>query len=594
MSNNKVVSYTPLDFDTLMTQFESFIKTNPEFANYDFKGGGLKAISRLLAYNSTMQAFQNQQMFNELHLSTAENRSSAAELTSMISYVPGSKTGSTITVNVVVTPANPDTAKSQIILNKEVVFTGNKDGVSYTFSPTQEYTAVFDTTSEKYTFNDVELKQGVWTTDVFEVQGSSIESYEITNSDIDISTLAVTVQASSTDNQREVYTRFFTAHQLGVTEQIFYLQLNRQGYYELYFGDDQISKKLPDGSIVIAQYTTTSGELGDGISVLTPGGSIGGYSDITIGLVDDKSRGGSEYESLESIKRYAPQKNASVGNAVNYSDYEVILKENFADVDDVKVWGGEDNNPKKYGYVIISVKPKSDETLTTSQKTSMIEFLSTYNVGSIDPIMVDPEYFYINVTSTVQFDYKSSSLNVNTLTSKIVDFAREYSSNVLEKFGSRIIKSRMLRLVDNVDTNIIGNHTQLQYEKRIIPSINTIGSYNISFNHEIDESGVYIEGYTLFHNVIGVPEFYMKDDGNGALISYRKDPDGTVNVLTSSAGTVDYDSGTINITNFNPTELGDEGMVIMADNKYTDSDVIPQRGEILKINDINIDVTLGA
>ncbi len=590
--SDKIMSHTPLDFDTLSDRFKEFLQTDPLFAGYDFEGGGMAAIMRILSYNSSLQAFQDHQVFNELHLPTCENQFTAGEITSLISYTPGSKNAARITANIIVKPSDGAIIESNIILSKEYTFQGEGEDASYTFSPIHNYTAEYDESTKQYMFEDVVLRQGIWTLDTFDVEGSAGVSYQIDNKDIDTSTLEVKVQESRTNTLQTNYEKYISAHQLGTVSAIFYIQNNRNGYYEMYFGDDQISKAVDDGNVVICEYMVTKGELGNNISIIQPSGQIGGYNDVSIGLIDAKSTGGTDRETLESIKRYAPKKAGSLGRAVGSSDYESIVKEVFPEADDVISWGGEDHTPKKYGYTIVAIKPKSSETLSDLQKVYIVDLLKKYNVGSIDPIIVDPEYFYINIDSTVKFDYASSKITSSVLKAKIKQWLSDYSTNTLEKFEVELIKSNLSTDIDKIDSNIVGNLTQITYEKRFDPSIDSVHNYTIYFHHDIKAGGVYINGYEFFYTESAKPTFHMKDDGSGVLISYKTDANGATTILSENAGTVDYTTGTINMINFNPHTVVDSsrGVYIKSQSGSDDFDVAASKGEILKFNDIEIDV----
>ena len=116
--------------------------------------------------------------------------------------------------------------------------------------------------------------------------------------------------------------------------------------------------------------------------------SLNGNTDETVTLVT-KATGGAARETKEAIKFNAPLGLVSQNRAVTPDDYKTIIKNEFADVEAVSVWGGEDNLIPDYGKVYISIKPLSAEVLTAEQKATIItNILKPKNVVSITPVLL--------------------------------------------------------------------------------------------------------------------------------------------------------------------------------------------------------------
>ena len=98
-----------------------------------------------------------------------------------------------------------------------------------------------------------------------------------------------------------VYTLNEDITQVTGTSNVYFLQEVDNGQYEVYFGDGVLGKSLTDSNIVILEYIVTNRTEGNGASVFTPPASISGSSDNSI-LTVDSAKGGSEKESIESIK----------------------------------------------------------------------------------------------------------------------------------------------------------------------------------------------------------------------------------------------------------------------------------------------------
>ena len=251
-------TYTNLDFDAILPNLRRWMQNQDEFKDYNFDGAGLTQLMRLLAYNTNQLAFTSNTLFNELHLDTAEQRNNAASVAGLMSYVPGSKKAAKMIVDVIVTPNDPSNAASEIVMRRENRFIAVSDGTPYSFSPAQEYSAVLGVDGN-YTFSGITLLQGTWVANSFDVVGTGIDVYEIPSMGIDIDTLEVAVKPSATIDSTNIYKRFQTPYDLGGQNPLYYLRLNRSGYYEVEFGDNQLSKKVEDGNIIITRYLVTDG-----------------------------------------------------------------------------------------------------------------------------------------------------------------------------------------------------------------------------------------------------------------------------------------------------------------------------------------------
>jgi hypothetical protein len=87
------------------------------------------------------------------------------------------------------------------------------------------------------------------------------------------------------------------------------------------------------------------------------------------------SSGGSDRESVESIKFNAPRYYATQDRAVTKDDYVSLIKANFPSIQSVTVFGGEENTPKQYGKVILVTKSFGSDKTPDSTKLSIQNYL---------------------------------------------------------------------------------------------------------------------------------------------------------------------------------------------------------------------------
>lgn len=581
-------THSTYDFQDIIDNLIVYMKGQSEFADYNYDGAGIKEILRLLAYNTQQYSFENNFLFNELSFDGATIRSNVTSLASVLGYLPTGRVAAKIRVNITVSPPDSETAGSTLTLKRDSRFFANKDGIALNFSPDKEYNVPL--VNGFYTFSDVTLLQGVWNSNSFLVQTVfGTESYTIPNNNVDISTMKVAVLDSTSSTAYQTYNLFQSAYDLGPSNQVFFMKENRDSLYEIEFGDDRIAKKLAFGNVVFCEYLTTSGENGNGINKLTPASGVSGYFDVSVEVIDgERSYGGSEPESISDIKALAPMVFASSGNAVTDPDYVAITKRLFTEAGDVIAWGGELNSPPKYGYTFVAVKPKSAEQLTSQQKTDLFDTLMKHNVGAITPIIVDPDYTYINLDSDIKFNPKATVLDDNTLKIKSIDSCRAFSEDKLEKFDCDFNMSKLVEFINAMDNSIRGNSTLVTYEKRFVPELNATGSYIVNMRHSLEPSTIKIDGFTVSDANIGFS--YYIEDSNGVLVLKRQ-KDTTISVVQSNVGVVDYTNGKIDILNFRPnTIIGSYVKVVSSPKNNEDYSVKGVKDSILKINDVIIEL----
>ena len=78
-------------------------------------------------------------------------------------------------------------------------------------------------------------------------------------------------------------------------------------------------------------------------------------SSISIQTIQS-SQNGSDIETINSIKNFAPRLYSSQYRAVTARDYESIMKSKiYQNAESISVVGGEDLDPPRFGKVLISI-----------------------------------------------------------------------------------------------------------------------------------------------------------------------------------------------------------------------------------------------
>ena len=386
-----------LDFDQIKQNLKEFLQDQDEFTDYDFEGSGLSVLLDILAYNTHYNAYLANMLVNESFLDSAVKRNSAVSIAKHLGYTPASARGARAIIDVTVNsvPGTPTT----LTLDRFTPFTTTINGVAYTFLNLNAVTAT--PTNSSYVFNNLTIVEGRFNQQSYvAVQPGPAEKFEITETNVDTSTLLVTVQNSSTD----LTTRAFTLSEdiTGVDDDslVYFLQENPFGRYEVFFGDGVIGKKLDPGNIISIRYLVSSGvetNVSDLITQSFTTTTIGGSSNVNI-TTESNSTSGSNKETITSIKFKAPLVNAAKNRAVTAEDYLALITSRFSEAESVSVWGGEENDPPIYGKVFISLKPFDGFNISqTTKDVIKNNILKDKKVLAIQPEFVDPEFFFVNL-----------------------------------------------------------------------------------------------------------------------------------------------------------------------------------------------------
>ena len=581
---------TELDFDDIKDNLKTYMKNQTEFSDYNFEGSGLSTIIDLLAYNTHYLGMNANMALNEAYLDTATLRSSVVSHAKTLGYTPRSARAPVAYLEVTIN--NPNL--TSITVDKGTKFTTQVDGTTYAFvvNATRSSTPV----NGILRFSNLEVYEGTLVTAKYTVDNNDVEKkYMLTDNRADTTTLKVSVQNSASDVSTTTYTLASDISQVTATSNVYFLQENEDGKFEVYFGDDVVGKKPTDGNIVILEYVVTNKEKANGASTFS-GTSVGGETDITIATTSAAS-GGAEPETIQSIKYNAPLDFASQGRAVTTDDYKVIVPKVFADTQAVQIWGGEDNDPPVYGQVFISIKTNSGINLTQSQKDTIASSLDKFNIASVRPSIVDPETTKIKLTTSFKFNSNVTNKTTSDLETLVRKTITDYNSSSLLKFDGIFRFSKLTGLIDDTDPSILSNITTLRIQKTIVPVLNTVSKYNLAFSNALynphsghnsvmggitTSTGFFISGKTQEH--------FIDDDGNGNLRAYSLTGGTTRTYLETNIGTINYATGLLSITDLNVTSSTETSGIIVTVTPSS-NDIVPVRNQLLEIDNATLRVT---
>ena len=582
---------TELDFDLIKDNLKTYMKNQTEFSDYNFEGSGMSQIIDLLAYNTHYLAMNANFAMNEAFLDSATLRSSVVSHAKGLGYTPRSARAPVAYVDVTL---NSSTAESAT-LAKGTRFTTKVDGSTFGFVVNEDITTT--PTNGVMRFINVPIYEGTLITSRYTVDLNNIEQKFLISDDRgDTTTLKVSVQTSGSDVSTTTYTLATDITQVTSGAKVYFLQESTDGKFEVYFGDGVVGSSISNGNIVQLQYVVTNKNKANGAKSFSTT-SVSGETDVTVALLV-AALGGAEPESISSIKFNAPLDYSSQGRAVTTQDYKTILPTVYAGTQAVQVWGGEDNDPPIYGQVFLSVRTKSGTNLTQAQKNSIAVDLKKYNIASIRPTFVNPLITKIKLKVDFKFDSKTTTKTVGDLETLIRSTLATYNSGDLLNFDVVFRHSKISGLIDATDTSILSNTTRLTLNQIITPTLNASTQYVIDFNnalynphsgHNATLGGITSStGFTIAGNT---NTLYIDDDGNGIIRTYYLVGGQTRTYVDASAGTINYASGKIVLTDLNITSATNTDGTISVDILPASNDVVSVRNQLLEIDLTNTTVS---
>ena len=595
--------YTNLDFDQIKSSIKDYLRANSNFTDFDFEGSNFSVLIDTLAYNTYITAFNSNMIVNESFLDSATLRENVVSLARNIGYVPRSRTSAKAQISFSIQRPDGDSS-AQVTLQRGLVCTGTSANTSYVFSIPEDLTRGF--VNGVATFDNIEIYEGTYLTKQFLYDGSLDQKFIIDNSFVDTSTLKVYIKKENDVGIGIEYSLVDNIVNITPSSQIYLLQEIQDEKYQLLFGDGLIGKKLgtdqnSDGNIIVANYIISNGIEGNGVSNFSMAGSFLtsennniNPSNIAITL-NQASQNGSEIESVDSVRYYAPKIYSAQSRAVTGRDYEAIIKSIYPDTESVAVIGGEEMTPPQFGTVNISIKPKNGTFVSDFNKSRILSQLKQYTVSGINQKITDLKILYVEIDSSVYYDYSRIS-TVETLKTNVLNSLNEYSNSVdINKFGGRFKYSKIQQIIDNTNTAITSNITKVKIRRDLKAVVNQFAQYELCYGNRFHvNNGGYNIKSTGFRIANDSDVVYLTDipniDGRTGVLSIVKPLDSqNIKVVVKSAGTVDYMKGEINLNTIKivSTEL---------QNNIIEVQAFPESNDVVGLKDLylNFNVSTSA
>lgn len=488
-------------FEEIKKNIIDWLSSQDEFKDYDFVGSRMNILIDMLAYNTLyMQQFANTAVY-ESFIGTANLRSSVVQAAQDNGYLPSSrsaaKTSVMLTCSHALQPSNIEIPRG----TKFLAYARDTSADPYMFVTTDNVIAVKDINNQYLPI--VSLAQGriIRTEFLYDPKQPIL----IRDPDIDRKEVKLFVNGIEWTD----WTNKSMVH-AGSTSTVFYMRETVDGNTEFFFGEGESTKSVAGGvleanyigglkpvqdSTIVIEYLRTSGADANGAVDFSYADSLSYITvdKITENYNNDKdyvgADGGGDPEDIERIRELAVVKREAQMRAVTGTDYDTFVSERFGSiVQAVQTF----TDPNKPGYAFISVKPKSGLYLTAVQREDIKNYLSEFNVSTITPSVISPDYLFLKHNIKVSYALNKLQESEQWLQAQIIKQIDRYYIDEVELFNHSFAKSKMLTYVDNTDHSILGSSATVTMVREVLNFFKTpesgIKYYNQYTNRSVESS----------------------------------------------------------------------------------------------------------
>lgn len=549
-----------LDFNDIKASIRDYLKSTAIFNGFNYEASAISLLIDVLAYNTYYTAINANLIVSETFLDSAIIRDNVVRLARILNYFPSSLRCSGSNVIIRATP-NIGDEPAFLTLKSGVVVNGANSNGNFVFSIPEDISVPLINGTCTWNIN---INEGIYFDISYVVDDNSIQRFLIPNIGLDTENIIVKITSSEIT---ETYKQTSDISELTSDSLIYFIQEVEERKYEIVFGDGVFGRKLTNNDIIEIKYLLCNGTdanfaaIGSIIgSIAYPSGN-GFFGNVEI-ISADVATGAADVESIDSIKYNAPRFMMTGNRCVTAQDYATLLPKIYPNISDIVVYGGEDALPAQYGTVVISIKPKTGDFLTQTEKTKILSLLKGYSVAAIKPVISDISVVYLLIESTVYYNPPSTKKTKTELSNLVRQEILNYN---LTTFGTRFRYSKLVASIDDVDVSISGNITKLRLMKRITANIGIKTSYTVCYgnilkqskdNATITSSGFVQSGDTN--------TYYIEDDGKGNLLQFYVS--NGVKVYKGRVGKVNYGTSEIiiNPIQINSTVLNNKRLEIYA------------------------------
>ena len=501
---------------------------------------------------------------NEVFLDSATLRENVVSIARNIGYLPRSRKSSKANISFSVDASGSNTVAVTLKAGPVCLSSSTFSKQSFTFCVMEDITVPVDSTGTAV-FSDIEICEGSYLTQTFAVNSRTPnQRYVLPNAGIDTDTINVVVRETQQSSVKRKFIQYDSLIGADKDTPLYFLRETEGERYELLFGDGVFGVPVEEPNFIEASYLSCSGATPNGISAFSFAGRLLDNNDnpLTEGIsgvtVNRASGGGDSIESVESVKKLAPNIYASQHRAVTASDFETIVPRIYTEAESVTSYGGEELDPPQFGKVFISIKPYNGVFLSEEVKRNIQLQLRKYSVAGIITEITDLKYLYVDVESNVYYDTNKADGAAQVRSAVTNNLIKYADSTQLNKFGARFKYSKFGKVVDDSHEAITSNITTINMRRDLTPSLNQFVEYTLGFGNRVhlkSEIGFNIKssGFTV-SGISGT--VYMSDAPNadlttGTIFLFKLSSPTEPVIVKRNIGVIDYVKGIIKLNPLN-------------------------------------------
>jgi hypothetical protein len=591
------INLTSLDPDTLMEEFRTFMRSQTLYKDYDYEGAAMSALLRILGHNTYLYAFYLNMLASEaIGIDTAQTRSALISHAKELNYVPRSARSAVANVTFSFNGTEPS-----YLIQKGQIFSTTVRNNSLNFTVPEN---VLVTSTNSHFSLTTQIYEGPFMTDSY-IMNYNDETQRFALSNKNVDTRSITVVAYEDGSTSGLLYGEATTL-LGVNEntKAWFLQANENEGFEIVFGDGVIGRRPKDGSLIVIDYRITVGSQGNGAKVFSPNfspatanGITGTISNVVV-TTNQISIDGSDRETDESIRYNATRHFQVQERAATAEDFAIILQQQFPEITAISTYGGEEADPPRYGRVYIAINIQGVDGLPESKVDEYTRFLATKQMLNRHSLtFVKPQYTYVKINTDVTYNINVTRLTIQNIQALVINRIQAFNEDFLADFQSTLRYSKLVQAIDESDDSILGNETDLQVYKKVLPVLGSPQNLDINFAMPLYQSNPdddLIHSTRESHTISSTPFIFngdtvrLDDDGMGSVYIQRRVGDNSE--FVRKVGTINYTTGKIQLASFQIDDY--DGTYFKVYARTAEKNILSDKATILLIEDEEITVTV--
>lgn len=563
MAANTSISLVSLDFDTIKNNLKTHLTSQAIFADYDFEGSNMSVLLDILAYNTHLNAFYLNMVASEAFLDSAQLRNSVVSKAKELNYITKSVRSSTAIIKM---EFKSSIDSPMVVIPEKTRFSADNANGSYTFTTNMD--RILYPNGGVFSVDNLSIYEGSYLSDTFAMD-YSIENQRFLLTNATIDTESITVIAIENFNSTPIiFKRANDLYGLTPSSNVFFIQSAEDSKYEVVFGDGIFGRKPLNAAILQITYRISSGADGNGAAGFTLDDNLQ-IKDNTITLISAPS-GGAAAESIESIKFNAPRHYQTQNRAVTANDYKTLVLNQYPDIKNVHVYGGETvTGTVQFGKTFVVPITKNGHSLANFQKNDIQAFLSDKCTVGINPIVINPNYLYLLINAHVTYNTHSTDSSLETIQTVVSEAIKNFNTTSLTDFNTTFKFSRLETAINDSDPSISSNQLIIMMRKNISVDLNSPLYPSVSFSNSVVPGSIYSSTflsngrqyqYTDYNPNNNTIKVTQSSTGsvvltNSTNIIYLKDVTIPGSITYIGAGTIDYSKGEIVLNKITVTSL---------------------------------------